>query len=506
MDSDGITFDVEADIIVELKNGNSGFQLEAFKSKINKQSKENKEFSQMKWFSFGQPTLLLHNNDTNENGDQIKSAIHFNSTGFYIEIQMLTDEQRQHLIDNIKRNYQIPVITKEQIISLIPNQFECSVKFESEDKPGTWMNLKGYVQDFRTFPYRCEFEFPRQLREQIKKSLQTVEKEYGLAFICQLSTKSKKTQINTLKIDAHKLNDLGLLDNLFGDASSTFVTRNQIADLTNKLNTELHIMEDYNIPNKEFDSSFVNDLIKQTSENMFELIPFDQAIEGLSKFSDKDLNPDLIKSELSKVFQVEKTAEKSHIVLNKEIEKSEKGKNGTKLDALMDVGAMFKSIPVGIKASVNEMYDKEQDLSTSRKSLDDQLEDLNRETNDQIEWKFEGEKIVPKRIMVAKLIRAKFEKSLTFSRIRKETFENVFERKFTLNTLDTFNRLKQMTEEATSKSSTQSNDSVTGAHSALKIQPIKTTNIQNEPKFMTCRCLSNDIVFNPNCHKNHFNQ
>lgn len=200
------TFDVDADITVEVADDNLLYYLEAFKSPLNNRIlKENNasNFNQLRWFSIGQPSLLYHKNKENNQ----TNPIHFDSTGFYITIQMLTKEQRRLFVEQIYQIYQVNV-KETQITNLVPHQLECYVEFECENNENEVI-LNGVVKNLRVFPYKCEFKLTRKQRECFAKV-----QKHELKFDCNLSTKSKKSKQNILEVDAKKLKELGLIDEL----------------------------------------------------------------------------------------------------------------------------------------------------------------------------------------------------------------------------------------------------------------------------------------------------
>jgi hypothetical protein len=89
----------------------------------------------------------------------------------------------------------------------------------------------------------------------------------------------------------------------------------------------------------------------------------------------------------------------------------------------------------GMQAKGSGEIEDENESLASGKSLDEQLNELNTENVDDIQWKIECEKIVRKSIFVAKLNKASFSRSLIFNRIRKQSFDALFQRKITLWTI-----------------------------------------------------------------------
>ncbi len=47
---------------------------------------------------------------------------------------------------------------------------------------------------------------------------------------------------------------MNLEENLFGDADSKYVTRNQLAKLANHVQSSMRVLEDYQIPEEKFRS------------------------------------------------------------------------------------------------------------------------------------------------------------------------------------------------------------------------------------------------------------
>jgi hypothetical protein len=69
----------------------------------------------------------------------------------------------------------------------------------------------------------------------------------------------------------------------------------------------------------------------------------------------------------------------------------------------------------------------------SNKSVSDQVKEINKLTQNNIEWKFDGNKIVPKSLNVARLHKSLFSKSLKINRIRRKIFVSEFKKTYTID-------------------------------------------------------------------------
>jgi hypothetical protein len=224
---------------------------------------------------------------------------------------------------------------------------------------------------------------------------------------CEASTKARFKKTNELIIEARQIQELDLIEKLFGNASSTYVTRDQLNDLASEISTSLNIIEDIEMPESEFNQVFIEEIIKQITQNGFSTVSIDNALSSLSKYStnfDQDLKPDEIKSELSKILEVKKDGNKERIVLNKEyledLKRRESNSNSVSVGGTKG--------PLSIQASVSWAKDNSNESMNSNKSLSDQLTELNKETHNDIEWKFDGNKIIPKSLNVARLQKSSF--------------------------------------------------------------------------------------------------
>ena len=296
------------DLVIEYHLNNiETTQLEAFKTKLNDpilNNKDTEKYGQLQWVSLGHPSLMAI-----EKEDELSW---FDSTndGFYTYVEMLTEHQKSLFVNEVKRKYNID-IQKAQITTLIVSDFKCKLKIECDEQK---LNLIGQVNDMKTFPLRLFFEFGKAENEECIQNY-ILDNENNLELKCEVTTGASSAKTNSFSINFNSENNNELVNELFGDGDSAYVTRNQMDQFSQEIYSSMDVFEQYEIPDDQFNTVFVEDLIKQTADHGFESVPFDEAINGISRFNiDADLQPDEITSEYSKVFDVEEDDEKERLI------------------------------------------------------------------------------------------------------------------------------------------------------------------------------------------------
>lgn len=147
-------------------------------------------------------------------------------------------------------------------------------------------------------------------------------------------------------------------------------------------------------------------------------ISIDEALAGLSSyniFNNKDLKPDIIKQDLSKIFKVNKTNGVEKIVLDDNYYRNDKetltksGSFGSSTNALI-----FGSIG-GSSTSKSGSFDN----MLMTKNVNDQLKVLNNYAQNDVQFERRGEMIVPKSLRVSRMMRASFSKNIFLSRVKR---------------------------------------------------------------------------------------
>ena len=161
-------------------------------------------------------------------------------------------------------------------------------------------------------------------------------------------------------------------------------------------------------------------------------------LRTMSKYTlnfEGDLKADEIRKEVADIFQVVNTDNKSHIKVN-----TEKLKRDWEVDVKLKV-ALYLSVPFlsqifkfGPEVDAGVLVKEFTDKLESSKDLSDQLNILNTQIQNQTKFVFEGNKIVPKSLEVAKMQSSALKKTIVFERIKLVYFEATYNEKFTLST------------------------------------------------------------------------
>jgi len=130
----------------------------------------------------------------------------------------------------------------------------------------------------------------------LENILKNEEESSHLTFECAVFAIGQTIRTNTLTITREQWQKNALINELFGDASSVHVSRDQINEFSSEVYKSFNILEDYQVPESQFKESFVEDFIKQTSAFVFKYVDFDTVMKDRSPYNiSKDLKPDVIK-------------------------------------------------------------------------------------------------------------------------------------------------------------------------------------------------------------------
>ncbi len=295
--------------------------------------------------------------------------------------------------------------------------------------------LKGKVFNINQSPYKVEFKYPLGTKERLLFQEEIKDESMNIEFKCSITAGAQTKKQNTFTITLQDSNNIRLSDKLFGPASEAYVTRDQLTELSNEVNSYFNVVEDYQVSQDQFSSTFVSDLISLTGETSFKPVSFEDALASLSKYSldfSGDLKPDLITKELSDIFKIEQVENKSRIIFDEkyyqELDKqSSSSGSGSASVSVFGLG--------GGKASAQYAQSNKDKWLDKGSSLDDQLRELNTYSENKMKYEFEGEKIVPKSIQVSKLQSSSFKRTLKFERIKNFYYDADFNKVFDLNTV-----------------------------------------------------------------------
>jgi hypothetical protein len=201
----------EADLVVDYFENGLTHGLEALKSNDNDDIlKENTSlnYNKLRWFSIGHP-ILVKTRASNNN----ENLFHFNPRGFSVSIQMLTNQHKKLLVQEVKRKYNIS-IELNQIDNLYLSKLTCTIKVFNPNNPKEDSDLPGYVSSFKTFPLRLDFKAPKGSKE-IEWINQTLQESESIQMDCAVSSKklnfSNKFSLyteNTVTVCGLKMSDL----------------------------------------------------------------------------------------------------------------------------------------------------------------------------------------------------------------------------------------------------------------------------------------------------------
>ena len=399
-----ISFDIEN--VMDLAINHKGSTILAYPSIRNEEilkGNDVRKYGQLQWHSIGHPTLISRNSSFS-----IANVFEIAPFGFDILIEVLTDTQREMFKEKVMSQYGIDVETS-QIQNLIPTELNCSTEVLCSNGTSLTLYGKGKSLTMHTLKVKFDAKIGSEKIECFEHHLI----EYNqLDVDCVIRKKSKN--VNTFSITWEQISKSNLLIKLFGNANEVYVTHQQMADLASEIHQLMNVYKEYELNVREFSLKFINGLINQMVAD-FKPVPIDIVIKSLSKYSTKDLDPNIIKKHLSKVLKVKIVGDKKHIIANNEYSKSNSDKHHD------EMGTSVKGEYAGFSASASFNYvkEKEQSWSNSSKSLDDQLKELNSHSKDNIEWEIEGEKIVPKSLKVSQIFKTDFNEKRNFEWIKR---------------------------------------------------------------------------------------
>ncbi len=191
---------------------------------------------------------------------------------------MLTPQQKESLSKSASKQYHMD-IEPDQIAHLTLDSFECNLYFG-----GKTDFINGKVDNFGTFPLRMDFYAPKgsKEREILKTYLQHHSQD--LKFKCKLSSVSQTVTVNSLAISNSEYEQMGIREKLLGNASSRYVNREQLNHLAGQLYSSLNVVEEYEMPEYQFQQNFVEDFIRLATAQHFQQVPALQALTELSSY------------------------------------------------------------------------------------------------------------------------------------------------------------------------------------------------------------------------------
>ena len=424
------------DLSIDYESDYGTAHIDAYRTTNNDKiiaSKDPSKYGGLKWVSIGSPRLTQVSSYSHKNST---SLFHFYKGYFSVYFEMLSKKDKLILQKEVKRVKGLDV-SIDSFINIKPNDINCLVNIFNMATE-KYVILKGKVYDFKTSPYQIKFHYSRGHPDRVAlENMVKLLDEEELHIECKLTSGSQIKKTNTFTLTLQEINNLNLVDKLFGDSSEKYLTRDQLTELSNEINNNFQVVEDYQMSQNQFSTTFVESLISLSGESAFKPVSIEKALESLSKYSfdfSGDLVADQITKDISNIFKVEKTVYKSHIVFDERFynELEQQSASGGSASA----SARFLGIGGG-KASGSFAKSQKEHWLDKGSSLNDQLSDLNNYSKNSIQYEFDGNKIIPKSLKCSKIQSSLFKKSLTFSRIKNFYFEADLIEDFTLTTRKT---------------------------------------------------------------------
>lgn len=378
----------DAIISIKYEKNNISIPIQSFNSNQN-QLTVNRIQNEIDRYVIGAPFLV--DSSPELTSTSLSNVFRLNHNGFSLFFNKFSNIQKQVIAERIMSEYGVQVSTS-QIVTFKLDELKCTTTiYCDKNRP---IEIHGKASSLSDYPIEVKFN--------AKKSTRTCLQHYylfGNLFIrCNYAQFLKKRTESQL-ISAYQLNRTGLTGLILKNQDEIFMTKQQLADIAN--NICLNFCQDH-IPNQSIIN--VDDFI---DENNIELkrLEFDVACNSLSKyFNIMKLNVDEIKLMYERLFIVKIYKFKKYIGLD---EKMRSQINETLLFIL------------GIEESLNYVRENKEIWSESGKSLVEQLGELNSHSRNDIEWKINEGRIIPKSLELAMLVKSSFRNGLRFKLFEK---------------------------------------------------------------------------------------
>ena len=427
-----------ADLIAEYKTDYDKISLEAYASSSNDyiiKTKDKNKYAQLEWFSIGNPTLVKAEN----------SYFKFNNDGFTMYANMLSNEHKKSFKHVAEKKYSID-IDENQVFDLIFSKFECSISIENRASHKNYL-IRGKVDRFNVYPIRIEFHAPADTDERsfFENKIRQEETSSGavdLKLKCELSSNPAGSNLKYyLILELETINRLDLIPKLFSSSSNNelnvYATYNQIFNLASTLYYELNVDEEFRLSQNEFVNSFIDDFLNQTSENGLKYEPFDDAIESLSFYNlNKDFfTLDIFKLDMLNLLKINRINHTEIISFNLETYDHIKVISNLNNLEFKASSSWYDEDMFGISLIFKFIELKTKEWIDKKKSINEQLMELNEYNDSQYKWRIDkNNRVLPARIKVSRLLKAKFANNFIFKNVFKEYSNEGYKRTIILKT------------------------------------------------------------------------
>ena len=245
-------------------------------------------------------------------------------------------------------------------------------------------------------------------------------------FNCEIGSTAKKTVKNTLTIRASQLAQLNLASEIFGEKNETYISHYQLFELASEIQRSILIYEEQENELHNFQQHLIEAIIDQATQSLWSWKKFPDALFDISSFKIKNeilLAPSSIMEVTKKVFYISSPRRKIKVnknFINLVNQKDASGQN--------EQYAILLSL--GLVKSIGLVEEKEMEWDTV--PFEQQLIQLNQNSEREIKWKIQGNNLIPESINLIHILRSPFEKGITIQREFRIMTKSQFLRKFSL--------------------------------------------------------------------------
>jgi hypothetical protein len=396
------------DLLVSIKtNQFNSIQIEAYKSHNTLSiSKLNK--NEIAWVSLGSPTFI----SILKSNDSINEIFKFSSDYFYTFIEMLTETHISLLKDAIKYKYGYEIEADCQISNMPLSRFVCTALLFDEETNET-LSVNGKVKNFFNYPLKLQFEYNKNSKERLMFEKRLNKRDDEISFECEIISKDLFESNHIFELKSEEI--LNKFD-LFKKSNDTLINKYQLELLVDNIYKDFDVKKRYNISK----SLFIDEFIKQISNESFTFMDFDQSIINLSGYGiniEKNFRENLFD-----LFEIQIENDKIRINID-----------NRKFQGIDNVlGFDIKNILDFIEIHKNEWF------NLTEIFINKTITEINCLKDGEIEWHLIKDKILPKSIKVLKLNKNRLTNTFIFNQtdhMKKEIEIVKFKQNLTISTI-----------------------------------------------------------------------
>ncbi|CAF0989237.1 unnamed protein product [Brachionus calyciflorus] len=325
-------------------------------------------------------------------------------------------EYKEEISEILKNKYNFSM-SPDKIMPFYPSKIECKTTFSTKNESIT---ITGRASN----PYTNEILIYFFLAKNSKKKILFIEESKNpnndLKIVCSfLWNTGGIIHTKRLNIRAKQIQDLGIIEKLFGKSDQVYVTRNQIGELSEEIYESLNIFDEYEITIKEFREIFTDEFIEKIPNAAYSLFDLDSnVLSNLSRYNLKrEINLNEFKLELSKLFKINK-----------------KGSSIKSIDFMRNEHEIFSQKYEIIKDGVFRIFRLSDNLKCTFNYISGyETFDSNKDCEiKNFDWSIKENNVVAKKIMLAKINRSSLERNFLFDQVIQLNKETYYRRNFTI--------------------------------------------------------------------------